>query len=157
VLKNPIQMSQTQIDQFKKHYPGTARPLQPLNGRPVSETKFGHGDIQRIGGIYMQRRVLQSIGRHEAIKLPPERIGSGLIRELNAEHRVLAEQRWRLMDYASGREPLTSIRDGSDRCGIGLPKHGWECARVSKIAAHKTHKHVFGLILMFMHSSPRFA
>jgi carbonic anhydrase len=39
VLKNPIEMSEAQIAQYKKYYHDTARPLQPLNGRPVTETK----------------------------------------------------------------------------------------------------------------------
>lgn len=39
VLKTPIEMSEAQIDEFKKHYQDTARPLQPLNERPVTETK----------------------------------------------------------------------------------------------------------------------
>lgn len=39
VLKNPIEMSEAQIEQYKKYYYDTARPLQPLNGRPVTETK----------------------------------------------------------------------------------------------------------------------
>lgn len=39
LLKNPIEMSQAQIDQYKKYYHGTARPLQALNDRPVFESK----------------------------------------------------------------------------------------------------------------------
>ncbi len=39
VMKNPIEMSETQIAQYKKHYHDTARPLQPLHERPVTETK----------------------------------------------------------------------------------------------------------------------
>jgi carbonic anhydrase len=39
LMKNPIEMSQTQIDQYKKYYHDTARPLQPLNDRPIFETK----------------------------------------------------------------------------------------------------------------------
>jgi len=39
VLKNPIEMSEAQIADYKKHYHDTARPLQPVNDRPVSETK----------------------------------------------------------------------------------------------------------------------
>lgn len=39
VLKNPIEMSEAQIAEYKKHYHDTARPLQPANDRPVSETK----------------------------------------------------------------------------------------------------------------------
>jgi carbonic anhydrase len=37
VMKNPIEMSASQIAEYKKHYHGTARPLQPLNDRPVAE------------------------------------------------------------------------------------------------------------------------
>lgn len=37
VLKNPIEMSEAQIAEYTAHYHDTARPLQPLNGRPVSE------------------------------------------------------------------------------------------------------------------------
>lgn len=37
VMKNPIEMSAEQIDQYKKHYHDTARPLQPANNRPVAE------------------------------------------------------------------------------------------------------------------------
>lgn len=37
VLKHPIEMSQAQITEYTKHYHDVARPLQPANGRPVSE------------------------------------------------------------------------------------------------------------------------
>ncbi|HEY6337075.1 MAG TPA: carbonic anhydrase family protein [Candidatus Sulfotelmatobacter sp.] len=39
VLKDPIEMSQEQIDEYKKHYHNTARPLQSLGERPVSESR----------------------------------------------------------------------------------------------------------------------
>jgi carbonic anhydrase len=39
LLKKPIEMSQAQIDEYRKYYHGTARPLQPLNNRPVAEPK----------------------------------------------------------------------------------------------------------------------
>jgi carbonic anhydrase len=39
VLKNPIEMSEAQIAEYKKHYHDTARPLQPLGERPVSESR----------------------------------------------------------------------------------------------------------------------
>lgn len=39
VLKTPIEFSQAQIDQYKTHYHNTARPIQPVNGRPIEETK----------------------------------------------------------------------------------------------------------------------
>jgi carbonic anhydrase len=37
VLKNPIELSESQIAEYARHYHSVARPLQPLNGRPVSE------------------------------------------------------------------------------------------------------------------------
>lgn len=37
VLRNPIEMSEAQIVEYTKHYHDVARPLQPLNGRPVVE------------------------------------------------------------------------------------------------------------------------
>ena len=37
VMQNPIEMSEAQIAEYTKHYHNTARPLQPLNNRPVSE------------------------------------------------------------------------------------------------------------------------
>jgi carbonic anhydrase len=37
VMQNPIEMSEAQIAEYTKHYNNTARPLQPLNDRPVSE------------------------------------------------------------------------------------------------------------------------
>jgi carbonic anhydrase len=37
VMKNPIELSEAQIAQYSKRYRDNARPLQPLNGRPVSE------------------------------------------------------------------------------------------------------------------------
>jgi carbonic anhydrase len=37
VMKNPIELSEAQIAQYTKHYHNTARPLQPLNDRPLSE------------------------------------------------------------------------------------------------------------------------
>lgn len=37
VMKNPIELSEAQIAEYARHYHNTARPLQPLNGRPVSE------------------------------------------------------------------------------------------------------------------------
>ncbi len=39
VMKKPIEMSEEQIAEYKKHYHNTARPLQPLNNRPVAEPK----------------------------------------------------------------------------------------------------------------------
>jgi carbonic anhydrase len=39
LMKSPIEMSEAQIAKYKKYYHGTARPLQPLNGRPVVESK----------------------------------------------------------------------------------------------------------------------
>ena len=39
LMKNPIEMSEAQIAEYKKHYHGTARPLQPLGERPVTESK----------------------------------------------------------------------------------------------------------------------
>lgn len=37
VMKNPIELSEPQIAEYTKLYHNTARPLQPLNDRPVSE------------------------------------------------------------------------------------------------------------------------
>jgi carbonic anhydrase len=37
VMKNPIELSEAQIAEYAKYYHDNARPLQPLNGRPVSE------------------------------------------------------------------------------------------------------------------------
>jgi carbonic anhydrase len=37
VMKHPIELSEAQIAEYTRHYRNTARPLQPLNGRPVSE------------------------------------------------------------------------------------------------------------------------
>ena len=37
VMQNPIEISEAQIEEYTKHYNNTARPLQPLNDRPVSE------------------------------------------------------------------------------------------------------------------------
>jgi carbonic anhydrase len=39
VLKNPIAMSAEQIDQYRKYYHDTARPLQPRNDRPLVESQ----------------------------------------------------------------------------------------------------------------------
>jgi carbonic anhydrase len=39
VMKKPIEMSEAQIAQYKKYYHDTARPLQPVHERPVTETK----------------------------------------------------------------------------------------------------------------------
>ena len=39
VMKNPIEMSEAQIDQYRKYYHNTARPLQPLNDRPLVESE----------------------------------------------------------------------------------------------------------------------
>jgi carbonic anhydrase len=39
VLKNPIEMSEAQIAEYEKHYHNTARPLQSLGERPVSESR----------------------------------------------------------------------------------------------------------------------
>jgi carbonic anhydrase len=38
-MKHPIEMSEAQIDQYRKYYHNTARPLQPLNDRPLVETQ----------------------------------------------------------------------------------------------------------------------
>jgi carbonic anhydrase len=39
LMKNPIEMSEAQIDQYRKYYHDTARPLQALNDRPVIESQ----------------------------------------------------------------------------------------------------------------------
>lgn len=39
VMKTPIEMSEAQIDQYRKYYHDTARPLQPLNDRPLIESQ----------------------------------------------------------------------------------------------------------------------
>lgn len=39
VMKNPIEFSEAQIAEYEKYYHDTARPLQPLNGRPVSQSQ----------------------------------------------------------------------------------------------------------------------
>jgi carbonic anhydrase len=39
VMKNPVEFSETQITEYMKYYQNTARPLQPLNGRPVAESE----------------------------------------------------------------------------------------------------------------------
>jgi carbonic anhydrase len=39
LMKNPIEMSEAQIAEYRKHYHNTARPLQPLNNRPVVESR----------------------------------------------------------------------------------------------------------------------
>jgi carbonic anhydrase len=38
VLKQPVTLSQQQLDDFRKLYPRNARPTQPLNGRTVRES-----------------------------------------------------------------------------------------------------------------------
>ncbi len=37
VMKNPIEFSEDQIDEYIRHYHNTARPLQSLNNRPITE------------------------------------------------------------------------------------------------------------------------
>jgi carbonic anhydrase len=39
LMKHPIEMSKAQIDEYKKYYHNTARPLQPLNNRPLVESQ----------------------------------------------------------------------------------------------------------------------
>jgi carbonic anhydrase len=39
VMKHPIEMSKAQIAKYKKLYHNTARPLQPLNSRPLVESE----------------------------------------------------------------------------------------------------------------------
>jgi carbonic anhydrase len=39
VMKAPIELSESQIQEYARHYHDTARPLQPLNGRPVVESQ----------------------------------------------------------------------------------------------------------------------
>jgi carbonic anhydrase len=39
VLKNPVDISADQIEAFRKLYPHDVRPLQPLNGRVVKESR----------------------------------------------------------------------------------------------------------------------
>lgn len=39
VMKDPIEFSEAQIAQYMKYYHDTARPLQPLNDRPVAESQ----------------------------------------------------------------------------------------------------------------------
>jgi carbonic anhydrase len=39
LMKNPIEMSEAQINQYRKYYHNTARPLQPLNDRSLVESE----------------------------------------------------------------------------------------------------------------------
>jgi len=39
VMKNPVELSESQIQEYARHYHNVARPLQPLNGRPVVESQ----------------------------------------------------------------------------------------------------------------------
>jgi carbonic anhydrase len=39
LMKNPIEMSEAQINQYRKYYQNTTRPLQPLNDRPLVESQ----------------------------------------------------------------------------------------------------------------------
>lgn len=39
VLKRPIEVSKSQIEMFRKLYPMNARPVQPLNGREIEESR----------------------------------------------------------------------------------------------------------------------
>jgi len=39
VLKAPLEVSPAEVEAFAKLYPHNARPIQPLNGRPVLESK----------------------------------------------------------------------------------------------------------------------
>ena len=39
VMKTPIEMSESQIQEYARHYHNTARPIQPLNARPVVESQ----------------------------------------------------------------------------------------------------------------------
>jgi carbonic anhydrase len=39
LMKNPVELSESQIQEYSRHYHDTARPLQPLNGRPVVESQ----------------------------------------------------------------------------------------------------------------------
>jgi carbonic anhydrase len=39
VMKTPIELSESQIQEYSRHYHNTARPLQPLNGRSVVESQ----------------------------------------------------------------------------------------------------------------------
>jgi len=39
VLKTPVEISAKQIDAFARLYPHDVRPLQPLNGRVVKESR----------------------------------------------------------------------------------------------------------------------
>jgi carbonic anhydrase len=39
LMKNAIEMSEAQINQYRKYYQNTTRPLQPLNDRPLVESQ----------------------------------------------------------------------------------------------------------------------
>jgi carbonic anhydrase len=39
LMKNAIEMSEAQIDQYRRYYHNTARPLQAVNSRPVVESQ----------------------------------------------------------------------------------------------------------------------
>jgi carbonic anhydrase len=39
LMKRPIEMSEAQINQYRTYYRNTARPLQPLNNRPLVESQ----------------------------------------------------------------------------------------------------------------------
>jgi carbonic anhydrase len=39
VMKHPVEFSEAQITAYMTYYHDTARPLQPLNGRPVAESQ----------------------------------------------------------------------------------------------------------------------
>jgi carbonic anhydrase len=40
VMKTPIEASPAQIEAFSEYYPNNARPIQPTNGRTISESNF---------------------------------------------------------------------------------------------------------------------
>jgi carbonic anhydrase len=46
LMKNPIEMSAAQIAQYKKYYHNTARPLQPVNERPVVESTVVESKVE---------------------------------------------------------------------------------------------------------------
>jgi carbonic anhydrase len=39
LMKNPVELSESQIQEYARYYHDTARPLQPLNARPVVESQ----------------------------------------------------------------------------------------------------------------------
>ena len=88
----------------------------------------GDGDDQMVPRMDVEGRIFEAVWSHETEKSPALVVGSGLIRESDAQIAIVAEQSGRVTYDGAGWEPEARIgnrRDWGER--VGRPKRAeWE-------------------------------